>query len=200
MQKTSKVITICNGILLALSTGFQLLAIKGCFFVPDAPPMDEKYPWLLTGWILALSLLFAGYVSECVLKTAGKWPMLPLVVSLVGAFFALLVALTLKNAFPVTSGALVVQGLTFWRLCYRHLSSVLVGLLTATTALIHWIENRDRRIQEQNAAYHAIYSLSDEDSTIGLERFADEDDADSTPRRKQKRSLKKKAEKAKAGQ
>lgn len=191
MQTASKIIYVFNGILLFLSTCFQVLAMIGCLFVPDAT-LAGKLPWLSTGWFAALGLLLVSYVLCGLLKEKGKLPLIPLVLALLGAFLALLVALTLKNEFPALVGVSGTQGLTVWRLCYRHLSSVLVGLLTALCAYLNIRENREQRIREENAAYRSIYDLSGDplfkdNSTIGLDTFANEDE--SAPAPKRKRSL-----------
>ncbi len=191
MQKASAVIVTLNGILLVISTAFQLLALLGG--VLPNQEITAKYPWLVTGWVIALSLLVIAFVLDRILKEKGKWPLLPLILSLLGAFLALLTALTLKDAFPTQMGSdNKTIGLTVWRLCYRHLSSVLVGVLTAITAWIHIAENRARRIRRENEDYRSIYDLSGEplfkdNSTLGLDYYADDDGT--APKPKRKRSL-----------
>ena len=202
MQKASAIITPLNGILLVISTGFQLLALLGGV-LPNSD-ITTKYPWLVTGWVIALSLLVIAFVLDCILKEKGKWPLIPLILSLLGGFLALLTALTLKDAFPTqigSDGSTV--GLTIWRLCYRHLSSVLVGALTALTAAFHLAENRRSRIRRENEEYRSIYDLSGEplfkdNSTIGLDYYADDDGSGPKPKRKRSLRLAEKKRKAAA--
>lgn len=199
MRTTAKITTWLAGILLVISTAFQLLAMLGGVLLNNSSVLDDK-PWLLTGWIAALALLLVGFILNSVLKEKGHWPLLPLILSAVGAFLALLVALTLKNTFPSQiSSTGAIQGLTTWRLCYRHLSSVAVGVLVAFAALLHIFENRAQRIKKENDEYKSIYDLSGaplfkDNSTIGLEYYAGEDG--SGPKPKRKRSLRQAEKKA----
>ena len=131
------------GVLLVISTVFQLLAMLGGVLLNEHNDFAEKMPWLVPVWCVMLALLIAAYVL--LLKFGERYPWQPILLaaSLVAAFAAFVVALALRDALPDhlnVSGA--TQGLTTWKLLYRHRSSSLVGVLIAIeaggiTGLVH---------------------------------------------------------------
>lgn len=199
MRTFAKTLWVIALILLVFATAFQLLALLGG--VATNAEIQKEHPWLVTMWVGALVLLPAAAVLCRVLGEHRAWPLMPLIVAAVGILLALLVALALQDAFPAQlSSAGETRGLTPWRLIYRHYSSVAAGALLTISALLHLIENRRERIRRENEEYRSIYDLSGDalfrdESTIGLDRYADEADK---PKRKQKRSLRVAAEKAAA--
>ncbi len=179
-----------GGILLVISTVFQLLAMLGGVLLNEHNNFAEKMPWLVPVWCVMLALLIAAYVL--LLKFGERYPWQPILLaaSLVAAFAAFVVALALRDALPdhlnVTGAT---HGLTTWKLLYRHLSSVLVGVLIAIEAGIKWIICRRAYKKAQAAAEDAVTS------TIGLDSFAGDDASYAKPK-KLKRSLRRAKEKA----
>lgn len=150
--------------LLVISTLFQCLSIYA--IAVGSPDVLSDNGWLLFVWIGALVLLPAAAILNPIVKKKEKWPYLPLALALVGAALALVVALTLRDAFPVQAGSNVsvnnVQGLSDWKLTYRHLSSVFAGVLTAIAAGINHIASRNDRIRTENEQYESVYDLGDD--------------------------------------
>ena len=197
MRTTSKFLQILAIILLVIATAFQLLALLGG--VLGNAELQKDNPWLVTMWAAALLLLPVAALLSRLLGERGKLPVLTLVVAALGTLLTLLVALALQDAFPPQLNSVgETQGLTPWRLIYRHYSSVAAGALLVVSALLDLIENRQVRIRRDNEEYKSIYDLSGDvlfkdDSTLGLDSFADQQDG---PKKKRKRSLRKAAEKA----
>ena len=201
MRTLAKWFTGIAGILLAIALIFQLLAI-GSIQLKN-PDLLETLPWLLAGWILALVFVSGAFVVLIVCKERNNKPLFSLIMGLVGALLGLLVALALKNAFPAKIGSDgVAQGLTTWRVLYRHFSSVIAGGLIAAASLLHMLENRAQRIRQESGAYRSTYSLDGaplfkDESTIGLDTYAGKEQTSAPV--KQKRSVRlarKKADKS----
>lgn len=189
MRILFRVLNIVTGVLLVLSTAFQLLAMFSGVLFNQYNDLAEQLPWLVPVWCVTLALLIAAYVL--VVKRGAKypWPPILMIGALVGAVAAFVVAITLRDALPdqvIVSGE--IQGLTTWRLLYRHMSSVLVGLLVALTAVLHWIVYRVERRKAQ-AAFDPTAS------TIGLDSFGGDNSTYQKPK-KLKRSLRRAKEKA----
>lgn len=197
MRTLSNICQWIAGVLLVIATIFQLLALLGGVLSNDA--IQKENPWLVTMWVAALVLLPVAAVLIRLLAERRAWPVLPLVLAAVGTLLTLLVALALQDAFPAQlNSAGETQGLTPWRLAYRHYSSVAAGVLLIASAILHLVENRLVRIRLENDEYQSIYDLSGQvlfkdDSTLGLDSFADQKEV---PRKKRKRSLRRAAEKA----
>lgn len=188
MQTVFKINHFLAGILLVISTVFQTLALLGGVLLNEHNNFAEKTPWLTPVWAGMLVLLIVAYVL--LLKLSERYPWQPILffTALVGTIAALAVAFTLRDALPghlnVTGET---QGLTTWRLLYRHISSALVGVLIAAEALIQWIRNRRAHKKALEAANDTV------SSTIGLENFAG--DAVYAKPKKLKRSLRRAKEK-----
>lgn len=183
MRIAFKVNHIVTGVLLTISTAFQLLALLGGVLLNENNNFAAELPWLVPVWGGMLALLIAAFVLVVKLGTKHPWPPIILVGALVGAIAAAIVAFTLRDALPYhITVAGEAQGLTTWRLLYRHISSVLVGVLVAAEAGVQWILcRRERRRAEAAAADPAA-------STIGLDSFGGDDSAYAKPK-KLKRSL-----------
>ena len=115
------------------------------------------------------------------------------VLVLVAALLAVLVLLALRDAFPPQTGANGTQGLTVWRLCYRHGLSILAPLMTALAALLQEMENRALRRRRELEEEGTTLDLSGkplfrDESTLGLAHFGGDEAPDAAPR-KLKRSL-----------
>ncbi len=180
------------GILLVIATFFQVIALY--WTVHNGLTATQR--WLTALWLGALVLLPAALVLLCLLREKKSWPLVPLVVAVLGTLLALAVALTLQDAFLITSED-AEQGITLWKLLYRHYSSVAAGVLLVMGAVFDLIENRLDRIRRENEEYRSIYDFSGdsifrEDSTLGLDSYVDEKQMP----KKRKRSLRAAAKKA----
>lgn len=202
MRSAAKFSLVLSGILLVISTLFQSLALCSVLILESTPaPVFTENDWLVPLWAVALVLLPAGFFLCIALREKGIWLTAPLVVAGVGAFLALIVALTLKEGLAPTINALGnTQGLTPWKLCYRHLSSVAAGVLTVLAAVLHMFACRADRIRREEAGYKPVYNLGgkavfkDSDSTLGLED-AETDKPTRPLKRSQRQALKKQLEK-----
>ena len=175
MRVAFKVAHIIIGALLVLSTTFQLLAMCGGVLLNEYNDLAARIPWLVPIWAVALVLLIAAYVL--LIKKGERFPWQPIILvgALVGAVLAFVAAITLRDALPdrlIISGE--TQGLTTWRLLYRHMSSVLTGALIALTAAMRWILH--------HIAMRDINADNTAQSTIGLDTFA----GDAVPQRQRK--------------
>ena len=190
MRIVLKITHIVGGILLTVSTAFQLLALFGGVLLNQYNDFTAKMPWLVPVWCGMLALLIAAFVLMLKLGNKHPWPPIIFAAALVGAVAAFTVAITLRDALPdhiMVDGE--TQGLTTWRLLYRHMSSVLVGVLIAIEAGVRWILCH---LARKNAAENASETVT---STIGLDSFAGDDSAYTKPK-KLKRSLRRAKEKA----
>lgn len=161
MRILSKILSWLIGILLVLSTGFQMLALVSILM--QGGKFSQENPWLVPTWAVFLTLLVVAAVLSVCLREKGKWLLIPLITAAVAAVLSLVVALALKDAFPPqVSSTGGTQGLTLWRLCYRHYSSTLVGVLISLNAAIEMAICRNVRKQRENREYTAQFDLSGE--------------------------------------
>ncbi len=183
MHTAFKVNHVVTGFLLTISTAFQLLALLGGVLLNEHNNFAAKMPWLVPVWSGMLPLLIVVFVLLLKLGDKLPWPPIILIGALIGAVAALIVALALRDALPQhISVAGETQGLTTWRLLYRHISSSLVGVLIAAEAGVKWaLCRRERRQAEAATADPA-------ESTIGLDSFGGDTSAYDKPK-KLKRSL-----------
>ncbi len=189
MRIVFKIAHIVVGILLAVSTAFQLLALFGGVLLNENNNFTENTPWLVPVWGVTLALLIVAYVLLLKLGDRHPWPPILFVAALVGAVAAFVVAITLRDALPDHLNASgQAQGITTWKLLYRHLSSVLVGVLIAVESAAKWMLCRRERQKAQAVAADAVTS------TIGLDSFARDDGVGKKPK-KLKRSMRRAKEK-----
>ena len=206
MQKASKICIIAAILLWAVALFALLMTWLGVRTVPVGYDYVSVFDvagneWLMPVWDVALGAVAIG-IALCILlkrKEAANW--IPLLLAAAGAILALVVALKMKNALPAKAGVhYATQGLTPWRLIWRHFSPVAAGVLTAVAARLNHIAARDGRILAENEAYKEHYDLSgdpvfaESESTIGLDSYAAESDVEQ-PARKLKRSLRQKKDK-----
>ncbi len=204
MHKASKVCVIVAILLWVVAAFALLMTWLGTRFVPMGYDYVSVFDvagnqWLLPAWSAAVAAVAVGIGLCILLKKRENANHIPFILALVGAVLALIVALELKSALPVKVGTQYSsQGITAWRLIWRHLTPVAAGALTAVAAWISRTANRAARIQAENDAYKEHYDLSGDPlfadgqpSTIGLETYA-EDFGVKRPARKLKRSLRKK--------
>jgi len=204
MRKASKICIIAAILLWAVAAFALLMTWLGIRFVPAGYGYVsifaiEGNEWMMPTWDVALGAVAIG-ISLCMAfkkRENANW--IPLILAVVGAVVALVVALELKSALPAKVGtAYDVQGLTAWRLIWRHLSPVAAGVLAAIAAWLNRAASREERIWAENEAYKEHYDLSGDPlfadsgaSTIGLDTYA-EDFGVKKPTHKLKRSLRKK--------
>ncbi len=201
MRSTAKFCLVLAGVLLVISTLFQLLSLLSVALFSDHPAtVFTENAWLVPLWAVALGLLPVGFILCIVLREKGNWLILPLALSVAGGVMALIVALALKDGLPPQINELGnTQGLTTWKLCYRHLSSVAAGGLTAVAAMLHLFGCQADRRHREEEGYKPIYNLGgkavfkDANSTIGLESFADEEDPTARPMKRSVRHALRKA-------
>ena len=171
-------------ILLVISTFFQTLALLGGVLLNEHNNFATKMPWLVPVWAVMLVLLIAVYVLTVKLGDKHPWPPIIFAGALVSAFAALMVVFALRDALPGHLNATgATQGLTTWKLLYRHASSVLVGVLVAIEAAVQWIYCHRARKKAEAAIVDPAAS------TIGLDGFAGDDGTAYAKPKKLKRSL-----------
>ena len=158
-----------------LIQGFAIFGVVAIEPIPHAVFTTE--PWLIPMWCVMLGVLPVAAILCRIFRERGKWLTLPLCVAAVGTIMALVVALTLYAWLKPETYLGVEYGLTFWKLCYRHLTSVVAGLLTVAACIAYMVECRAARIRRENDAYKSIYNLEGDplfrdtdSSTLGLER------------------------------
>lgn len=207
MRKASKICIITAILLWAVAAFALLMTWLGTRFVPAGYAYESIFDvagnqWLMPAWWASLGLAAVSVVLCMCLKKkeAANW--IPLLLALAGAVAGLVVALELKSALPEKVGTQYAsQGLSAWRLIWRHFTPVVAGLLAAAAARLNHAATRAERIIAENEAYKEHYDLSgdplfaDSDpSTIGLDTYA-EDFGIKKPTHRLKRSLRKKKSK-----
>ena len=198
MRTAAKVSYIFGLILLVVALCFQALSLFAVLVIEGNPADVFDSPWLIPIWVVSLVLLLAATVLCKVLQEKPRALLIPLLVGGLGTVLSLIVALALKEGLPPSINQLgTEQGLTAWKLTYRHLSSVFAGALVVLSAALHMAACRQERLRRESEEYKSVYNLEGaplfkDDSTLGLETFADEKEA---PARKMKRSLRHKQNK-----
>lgn len=204
MRTVAKVCMITAIVLMAVALVFQSFAMYAVTHFTVNDELANNH-WLVPLWTVSLILLPVSLVLGFLFNKKERLPLIPLLMAAVGTLFSLIVALALWNALPsqVNLNSLnQIQGLTPWRLVYRHLISVAAGLLIVIACYLNGKSTRDERIQKENDAYKEHYNLTDtaavfkdEESTIGLNTYAEEFGPEA-PKRRLKRSLRDKMRKA----
>ena len=207
MRNASKICVITAIVLWVVAAFALLMTWIGTQFLPAGYAYESVFDkagnqWIMPAWDVSLGLVAFG-ISLCIgLKKKEKINWLPLLLGVAGAIVGLVVALELKSALPAKVGIhYTSQGLTAWRLIWRHFTPVIAGLLAALAA--HWnrIASRDERILAENEAYKEHYDLSgdpifaESESTIGLDSYAEDFSVKKKPAHRLKRSLRNKKKK-----
>ena len=204
MRTVAKICVITAIVLWAVAAFALLMAWLGTHFVPAGYDYvsifdQEGNRWIMPAWDAALGAVGVAIALCMSFKKKENRNWIPLILGVVGAAVAVAVALELKSALPVSVGThYLKQGLTPWRLIWRHLTPAIAGVLAAVAAWLNRAATRDERICAENEAYKEHYDLSGDpifaDSTIELETYA-QDFSIPRPTRKLKRSLRKKMQK-----
>lgn len=203
MRKVAKILRILAIALWAVAAFALLMTWLGTRLLPTGYAYESVFDqagrtWLMPAWDVALGLVAFGIVLGSRFKKKEKLNWIPLLLAVAGAIVAAAVALELKDALPEKVGTQYAsQGLTAWRLIWRHFSPVAAGVLAAVAARLSHSATRDERIIAENEAYKEHYDLSgdpifaESESTLGLETYA-EDFGVKKPAHRLKRSLRKK--------
>lgn len=195
MRTFAKVSNIIAIVLLVVAILFQSMAIYAVTTRDTVKELAENQ-WLIPAWIASLVLLILALVLGLLFKKKERINLLPLLLAAAGTLFSLMVAMALWNALPSQVNLNSInqtQGLTVWRLIYRHLSSVVAGVFIMMACHLNGKASRDERIQRENDMYKEHYDLSgkvlfkDAESTIGLNQYG-EDFGEKKPARRLKRS------------
>ena len=191
MRTSSKILVWLAWLALVPATLFQGGALISVLL--KSRSVLQEQPWLLPVWVAVLVLPIAAQILLACLHEKKGWTVVCAVLVLVAALLAVLVLLALRDAFPPQTGANGTQGLTAWRLCYRHGLSILAPLMTALAALLQEMENRALRRRRELEEEGTTLDLSGkplfrDESTLGLAHFGGDEAPDATPR-KLKRSL-----------
>lgn len=205
MRNASKFCFVIAVLLWAVALFALLIAVLGTLLIP----MGEGYvsvfetegnQWLMPCWILSVvGLAVAG--GLCIaLKNKERLNLLPLLLAVAAAVVGLIVALAMRDALPERVGTQYAsQGITAWRLIWRHLTPVIAGVFLALSAWLNRLANRNERLRAESDAYKEHYDLSGaplfsdgDKSTIGLDTYGEEP-GNKKPARKLKRSLRHKA-------
>ncbi len=196
MRTISKVFVWLSWIALIPATLFQGGALLSVWLKSQS--VLEERPWLLPVWAAVILLPIPAQILLGCLYHKKGWTVVCAALVAVAAVLALVVLLALRDAFPPQTGVNGTQGLTAWRLCYRHGLSILAPLMTVAAALLQEAENHALRQRQELEAEGTTIDLSGkplfrDESTLGLAHFGgDEADVSAAPR-KLKRSLRHKA-------
>ena len=192
MRTSSKILVWLAWIALVPATLFQTGALLSVLMKSQSVLQEQT--WLLPVWVAVIVLPLAAQILLACLHGKKGWPVVCAVLVLLAAVLALLVLLALREAFPPQTGANGTQGLTAWRLCYRHGLSILAPLMTVAAALLQELENRALRRRREMEEEGTILDLSGkplfrDESTLGLAHFGGDEATDAESPRKLKRSL-----------
>lgn len=192
MRTLSKILVWLAWIALVPATLFQTGALLSVLMKSQS--VLQKQTWLLPVWVAVIVLPLAAQILLACLHGKKGWPVVCAVLVLLAAVLALLVLLALREAFPPQTGANGTQGLTAWRLCYRHGLSILAPLMTVAAALLQELENRALRRRREMEEEGTTLDLSGkplfrDESTLGLAHFGGDEATDAESPRKLKRSL-----------
>ncbi len=184
MHKGVKGVYIATWVLLVISSFFQFVGIAGTtdLFGIFGKTTEINF---LSLWILSAVLLPVAAVLCGIFSKKEKWPFLPMALALVGAGLALIVVFSMgtvdgyQERFEAVS-MFGNSGLTGFRLLYRHGLPVLVGVMLAVVCFFNHKNAQADRIRQEEAAYKEHYLLDgdplfkDEDSTLGLNEYAED--------------------------
>lgn len=165
MQKLPKYLHLAAIILWAVGALALLLTMSAQLFLPQNPQVfgDAGQGWVMPAWIVSIVAVLAAIILCKALYKKEKEGWLPFVLSLVGAVIGLVVALHLKGLLPEIVGLQYeTQGLSTWKLMWRHLTPVAAGVLIAVASWINRAEARRIRVAAENASYKNVYDLPDE--------------------------------------
>ena len=183
-------------ILLAMILFFQVLGLIAVIWGPEifgaaAPQKLQEARLLVPAWILAVMLIYGAVVLCKLWKKQEKKSLIPMTCAIVGTALAVIVTLTLSAALEVQVANSNVsqnylQGLTGWKLFWRHYSLAIVAFITAIVSFVHFKNLRSERIRVENEGYTEHFAID------GDAIFADEEEQ---PAKKSGKKLSKKQRK-----
>ena len=177
-MKGKKILNALMYILLAMVLFFQVLGLVAVIWGPEifgtaAPQKLQEARGLIPSWILAVVLIVAAVVLCKVWKKNEKKSLIPMACAIVGTALAVIVALTLRAALQVqvansNVSQSYLQGLTGWKLFWRHYSLAIVAFITAIVSFVHFKRLRSERIRVENEGYTEHFAI-DGDAIFGDE-------------------------------
>lgn len=196
MTKGVKGVYIFTWFLLVISTFFQFVGIAGTTDLFGIFGKTTQVDFLSL-WVLSTVLLPAAAVLCGIFSKKEKWPYLPMALAIVGAGLALIVVFSMSGVkdFGERFNAVSMfgnSGLTPFRLLYRHGLPVLVGVMLAVICYLNHQNARNDRIRAEEEAYKEHYLLDgdplfkDENSTLGLNEYAEDFSTGKKPRKLKK--------------
>ena len=147
--------------LMALLLFYQVMGIIGVSISTVEALVEAT--WLVPVWIVMIVLIALPLILYPWWKKKEILPLVMMGLSLVGAVLALVIALTLQAALPlVVSGTSISatgeQGLDAIKLITRHYSPMVVGVVMAVIAFLHFKQNRDIRVREEEDSYTSQFA------------------------------------------
>ena len=169
MRKGKKFLNILLYIFLTLVLFYQVMGLISVTAGPailgaSAPAKLQAAKGLIPSWILMTIAVGLSVVLTKVWRDQEKKLLIPMILGLTGAVLALLVALTLRAALPLqiadtTVSQTGVQGLSGWKLFWRHLTPIGIGIGSAIVSFCHWRKLRSERILKEDESYQENFAL-----------------------------------------
>lgn len=198
MEKWKKIGRVALYAFLALVLFYQIMALIAviggpALFHAALPEKLREAKGLVPTWIAMLGLIGGAIILCKVWEKKEKKSLIPMVMGIVGAALALIVALTLRAALPLQAANSNVsynglQGLSGWKLFWRHYSPIGIGVVTAVVSFVHFKRVRNERIRQENESYEDHF-LTDSDPL-----FTDEEKDDTAKQSRKKLSKKQRKE------
>ena len=157
MQTLKKIGKIVAWILLAIILFNQVMGIFALAYGEDitgyAPPEEiRNATWLVPLWIVTTLLIVATMILCAGWKKKEKRSLIPMVMGVVGAVLAFVIALTFYAPYDLVVNRNGEYAQSDWDWFWRHLSLVIVSLITAVFGFLHFKVLRDARVRrEENA-------------------------------------------------
>ena len=191
MQKLPKYLYVAAIVLWSVAALALLLLLSARLLLPQPQIFDTAgQGWVLPVWIASIVVVLVSLILCKALYKKEKGTLIPFALSLIGAGISLVVAVHLKGLLPEIVGLQYeTQGLSNWKLIWRHLTPVFAGVLIAVVSWMNHVEARRLRIAAENASYKSVFDLP-EDPVF----HAAPDEEENAPRRL-KKSLRRKKNK-----
>ena len=169
MSKGKKFLHVVLYVFLAVVLFNQVMGLISVIAGPailgaTTPAKLQEAKGLIPTWIIMV-LMVSGSVVLCKMwKQQEKKLLIPLILGLAGGVLALLVALTLRAALPLQIADTNVsqsglQGLSGWKLFWRHLTPIGIGIGSAIVSFIHFRKLRSERISIEDESYQDNFAL-----------------------------------------
>ncbi len=169
MSKGKKFLSILLYVFLAAVLFNQVMGLISVIAGPailgvTAPAKLQEAKGLIPTWIIMVLMVSGSVVLSKMWKQQEKKLLIPLILGLAGGVLALLVALTLRAALPLQIADTNVsqsglQGLSGWKLFWRHLTPIGIGIGSAIVSFIHFRKLRSERISREDESYQDNFAL-----------------------------------------